>query len=109
MTFQSTVVKIAGVTLIVIFIMLIASFYYMNKNQKYPPVIGGCPDYWELNQINGKPVCINKHNLGICGKKAKFDNPEFIGPDALCKKAEWAKKCNLTWDGITTDPRICDK
>ena len=63
MTFQSTVVKIAGVTLIVIFIMLIASFYYMNKNQKYPPVIGGCPDYWELNQINGKPVCINKSDF----------------------------------------------
>lgn len=108
MTFQSMVVKVAGITLVVLFIVLIISFFQMNKNQKYPPVVGGCPDYWELKEVNNKPVCVNKHNLGICGKKASFTTPEFIGQDALCKKAQWAKSCNLTWDGITTDPNVCD-
>jgi hypothetical protein len=108
MSFQSMVVKVAGISLIVLFIVLIISFFQMKKNQKYPPVIGGCPDYWELKEVDGKPVCVNKHNLGICGKKASFTDAEFVGPDALCKKAQWAKSCNLTWDGITTDANVCN-
>jgi hypothetical protein len=103
------VVKVAGITLIVIFVFIIGSFLFLNKNQKYPPVVGGCPDYWELREVNGKPVCINKHNLGICGKKASFTGPEFVGYDSLCNKSKWAKECNLTWDGITTNPNVCDK
>ena len=109
MTFQSMVVKVAGLILILTLLGLIISFNFMKKNQKYPPVVGGCPDYWELKEVDGKPLCFNKHNLGICGKKASFVNADFVGPDGLCKKAQWAKSCNLTWDGLTTDPNICKK
>jgi hypothetical protein len=107
MIFQHTVLIVAGVILVIALLFIAFSLYFLRSKQKYPPVVGECPDYWELNDVGGVPTCKNTHNLGTCGKSASFAGPQFVGGDANCKKAQWARGCNLTWDGITNIPDIC--
>jgi hypothetical protein len=30
-----------------------------------------------------------------------FNDPAFSGSNELCAKYRWAKKCKISWDGIT--------
>jgi hypothetical protein len=66
-----------------------------------------CPDYWEdVSEGNGSN-CVNVKNLGTCGSNAMdFTTQQWVGDKGLCNKNEWAKKCDLTWDGITNNPNI---
>lgn len=109
MNFQRIVLLVAGVTLVIALLFIAFSLYFLQSKRKYPPVIGECPDYWELDEKSGKPICKNTHNLGTCGKSASFMGAQFVGSDSNCKKAKWARGCNLTWDGITNIPDICSK
>ena len=36
-----------------------------------------------------------------------FTTDEFIGTDGLKNKCNWAKSCDLTWDGITNNSDVC--
>jgi hypothetical protein len=99
MTFQKTTVTIA----IIIFIITISIIAIMLNNMKnnaiYPPEIGDCPDYW-VKQSNGE--CYNQiQGLGNCNGPINFNNEPYIGTNGNKKKCEWAKGCNLVWDGIT--------
>ena len=59
MNFQRIVLLVAGVTLIIALLFIAFSLYFLQSKRKYPPVIGECPDYWELDEKNGKPICKN--------------------------------------------------
>ena len=37
-----------------------------------------------------------------------FSYSHWNGKDGLCNKYKWAKKCDLTWDGITTSDDACN-
>jgi len=54
--------------------------------------------------------CINMHNIGDtnCPKGINFSTDEYKGTNGDCKKRDWAKKCNLTWDGITNNAELKD-
>ena len=106
-----------------------------NDNTKvdFPPRVDSCPDYWvhasylkngdvmvgnsdiNVNDLNDE--CVNIKRMGTCNPQqeimdfnvAPFNNPGDSGPDSgMCAKYEWAKGCNVTWDGITNKDDICN-
>jgi hypothetical protein len=86
-----------------------AIILYKNKKEEDKKKLKGinCPDYWEdVSEGNGSN-CINVKNLGTCGNNAMdFTTEQWVGDNGLCNKNEWAKKCDLTWDGITNNPNV---
>lgn len=109
MSFQITVSLIAIILLI--FVLIFVS-YLLNKektNKPFPPIIGGCPDYWSAASENGVDVCKNNKSLGNveCSKTMNFSSVPWTGTDGNCAKKKWATGCGITWDGITNDPNLC--
>ena len=105
MKFQKIVLMVAGLSLVV---MLIMVGYILNKGQKtrsFPPVKPRCPDYWTPDSTGTK--CVNNLGLGRCSDNTiDMNREDWIGSSGLKNKCEWAKRCNLTWDGITNNDRI---
>lgn len=112
MSFQSFVVNIALLVLIITF-AVIGFLMYKGKNTFVSDniVIGECPDYWEMVKRNNRNVCVNNKNLGKsnCSKSIDFSEPRWNKTDGGCYKYNWAKMCDLTWDGITNNPNECVK
>jgi hypothetical protein len=109
-TFQKNVITISIVVLI-FFLFLIGVILYRNKsNTAYPPVVADCPDYWEDLSVGNSSHCVNKKNLGksSCSKIMDFSTSTWSGQRGLCNKSKWAKACDLTWDGVTNNNKVCD-
>tara|TARA_B100001059_G_scaffold178038_1_gene178643 strand:+ start:7791 stop:8102 length:312 start_codon:yes stop_codon:yes gene_type:complete len=92
-------------------VMLVFIGYIISKGQsekEFPPVVPKCPDYWTITE-DGKS-CVNTLGLGSCNSESTvlIDDParDWNGSSGLKNKCEWAKGCNLTWDGITNNGRI---
>ena len=108
MNFQKLVIVVA---LIVMLFMLTVIGYLLatNKSAKlFPPVSSQCPDYW----ISKDNECTNPKNLGNstpgCKGPKNFINNNFKGHNGDCLKAKWANSCGLTWQGLTTNPKVCN-
>ena len=102
MNFQKLVVTIA--TVILIFMLLIIG-YAMSKHNgimKFPPSVSECPDYW----VSSNNLCNNVNNLGDCNKSMNFKTNTYIGHKGDCNKVKWAKQCNVSWSGLTNDPKL---
>ena len=108
MNFQMSVITSAICILIIMLVFISYILYTDNKNIKFPPVIGECPDYW----VSDNSGCTNLHNLGKvdqAGCMAKdFSTDTFSGHDSNCLKSKWAINCELSWQGITDNPKICE-
>ena len=111
MNFQQLVLLVAVIILVVVLVFIGIALYKARHSVVFPPVVGSCPDYWEEQEQNGVSVCVNTLGLpiGSCKSPMNFSVPPYNGPDGACRKAKWARDCNLTWDGITTNPYVCDK
>lgn len=110
MSFQSITMIVAIVILILCLIFIGVSLYKSKYNTQYPPVVADCPDYWlDLSDGDGSK-CVNEKNLGSskCNKTMNFSNSFWVGDNGLCSKYKWAKKCNLTWDGVTNASDPCN-
>ena len=123
MTFQSIVMTISTIILIIALCLIGLSLYRQKYKSDYPPVIANCPDYWIDKSDSGNGSKCNIPNfsetdrekyLGIqsqCMPKddngVDFSIPYYSGADGLCNKAKWAKSCNLTWDGVSDNPDVC--
>ena len=87
-----------------IFLGIVIAFLLQSSKQlqNFPPELPGCPDYWEnrFNPESKENECFNTHNLGSCSTTT-FNAPEYQGESGKKKKCEWAKGCNIEWDGIT--------
>ena len=106
MTFQKIVVTIAIVFLVLALIAFGVALYNKKFKATYPPIIADCPDYW----VDNEGTCINSKNLGkaSCPKRFNIDAVEReLGANAMCLKQQWAKACDLTWDGVTNYPDAC--
>lgn len=111
MNFQQIVLLLAIIILIIMLVVIGVTLSANSKIVNWPPIIGKCPDYWVDLSGNGSE-CVNSHNLGTCNLPSSsttgnnnamnFNQSPFNQPDALCTKYNWAKKCNVTWDGITS-------
>jgi len=94
MSFQSVVITVAVVILILSLIILGILLWNSRNELEFPPNIGDCPDYFTL-QKNGN--CFNQHGLGNGSANCKSYN--FSDMDRK-EKRQWAKGCGVTWDGI---------
>jgi hypothetical protein len=105
--FQGIILSIS-VILFIIVVLLIGFVLYKGKsNQKWPPLIGDCPDYW-LDMSGNGSKCVNVKDLGSCVAKPgekhltmDFSINPYIGNNSACSKYKWASKCGVSWDGIT--------
>ena len=102
-----------------------------NTKVDFPPRIDSCPDYWvhasylkngniddsDINMENLNEECVNIKKLGTCNPESEvmdfntepYNNPGESGPDSgMCAKYNWAKGCNITWDGITNKDSPCN-
>jgi len=110
MSFQKIVLAISAVLLILVLLMFGYALYNKRYEDKFPPVQAECPDYWEVHRGgDGIPMCVNVKELGSanCQKEMDFSKFPFIGSDGRCNKQKWARKCGVTWDGITNASGIC--
>ena len=111
--FQLTVVTTAAVILIICLVALGVLIYYSSNNDKWPPDVGDCPDYFLMKNrdktedgspFHGGEQCYNEHSLGN-QKSFSVDNGActwYNSHDKTNKeKKKWARGCGLTWDGIT--------
>ena len=107
-TFQSIVMTIAIVLLIICLVLIGMTIYNTKYNMAFPPVVADCPDYWLDESQGDASNCVNSKNLGTCNvNKMDFSKSMWTGNNGLCNKAKWAKACNLTWDGITNSSESC--
>ena len=106
-SFQKIVLIVAIVVLIVALVIIGFALTFAS-NDHWPPMIPGCPDYWVIDGSGNNATCINIKDLGTCPatgeskhQSVNFNQAPFVGSDETCAKYTWAKKCGVTWDGIT--------
>ena len=106
--FQKIVLYAAIIILIIALVIIGVSLSYGKDSQVWPPVVPQCPDYWVADGSGNNTTCINVKDLGTCkatgGKKhltMNFNQAPYVGANSTCAKYTWAKKCGLSWDGIS--------
>ena len=111
-SFEIGTIIIAVVILLLCFMVIAFSLNKVKNDIQYPPVVSDCPDYWlDMSDGSGNK-CVNKHeDLGnsVCATTMDFSESFWSGDIGLCRKKQWAKKCNLTWDGVTNNNKACNK
>lgn len=106
--FQKIVLIIASVILILMLTIIGILIDRNEKKMKFPPVVPDCPDYWIDTSPDNSMKCENVKNLGSCNEKVMdFSTSFWKGSEGNCRKYKYARKCNITWDGITNNENIC--
>jgi len=107
MSFQKIILVIAIIGLIILLAVIGLSLSNSSSKMVWPPVVGACPDYWVDLKGNGE-ACYNTKSLGKCNLPStgnqnpmNFDVSPFNAENGTCSKYNWAKRCDVTWDGIT--------
>ena len=116
--FNKTVLLIASVLLILALIIIGFVIVKNVQNSSYPPIISDCPDYWDVSYDSNKnKICrSNSINTGVAANSSNncrnypvelFKASGTSTNDMICEKSNWAKKCNIQWDGITNNSKAC--
>jgi len=114
--YNKTVLVVASVLLILGLVIIGFFITSAQKNSTYPPVIGDCPDYWDVGyNTTNKKICTNRRsiNSGRASNDcrtypvASFSVAGTSDNDIICEKNKWAKRCNIHWDGITNNSQAC--
>ena len=107
-SFQDTVLSVALFCLIITLLIIGIALYRNRASLAFPPVVADCPDYWIADGSGNNATCINLKDLGTCSATGEnkhltmnFNEAPFVGEDETCAKYTWAKKCGVSWDGIT--------
>ena len=116
MNFQKIVLVIATILLIIILVVIGVTLSKTNEKENWPPIVGECPDFWVDMSGNGE-ACFNTHSLGKCNIPSEenpntknFNQSPFTGSNGNCAKFNWARSCNVTWDGVNSGVKNpCDK
>ena len=97
MNFQKIIMLIAGILLIILFILIGISYNHSNSQASWPPYVANCPDYFV--DINGDgTLCYNAKQLG----NPIFNEINFTDDyPTMCDKYTYCNRNQLTWDGIT--------
>jgi hypothetical protein len=106
--FQRVVLYSAIVILIIALVIIGIMLSYAKEKQSWPPIVPDCPDYWSMDDSDNNATCINVKDLGSCPKSGgnkhlsvNFNEAPYIGSKGACEKYNWAKRCGISWDGIT--------
>lgn len=94
----NTIVSLVAVVILIVVLVVIGFSLRKTKDKKWPPVSALCPDYWEIDSSGN---CVNSKLLGSCKRPKNFNEDVYSGSLGPCKKYEWAKKCGVSWDGVT--------
>jgi hypothetical protein len=107
-SFQKFVLFGAIIILIIALVFIGIALSYSKDQHQWPPMTPECPDYWVIDGSGNNTTCTNVKDLGICpaqsGQKHQimnFQSSSFTGDNGPCNKYTWAKKCEVSWDGIT--------
>lgn len=113
-SFQKIILMIAIVLLLLIFIFITGTLVYAGKDDEDTHIVPQCPDYWEIEETDTGPKCVNVQDLGVCAAATGSDHLtiDFNAKNFTdnCAKYTWANNCNIAWDGLTygvNNP--CDK
>ena len=105
--FQKFILFAAIIILIIALIVIGIALSY-STDTTWPPMTPDCPDWWISDGSGNLATCTNVKDLGTCppqsGQKhliMNFNGPAFTGSNGTCAKYTWAKKCGVSWDGIT--------
>ena len=109
MSFQSSVLLVANVILIISLCVIGLMLYRQKYNAEYPPIIGDCPDYWETNanMCKADTKILTAGLSDACKGPKDFTGPNYSGNKGKCEKQKWARSCNLSWDGISNVEDLC--
>ena len=106
--FQKIVLYSAIIILLISLVIIGIALSYAKDSQEWPPVVPDCPDFWVIDGSGNNATCLNVKDLGTCkatgGTKhltMNFNEAPFTGSDEMCAKYTWAKRCDVSWDGIT--------
>jgi hypothetical protein len=127
--FYYIVRSIAGVVLVIVFVVVGIMMSYNNVSTVFPPHTNMCPNYWTMNSngnciIPNTPTGINvgdgytkittekntdrfgSQTFGLDSAKASinFDDAGWAAnssKSATCAKSTWAKNHSILWDGIS--------
>ena len=104
--FQKNVAKAAFVVFLIMMALMALMMAKFKENQLYPPEIPPCPDYW-INKGNQK--CENRQGLGngSCDGEQNFSAKKYQGMKGRKEKCDFAKKCEIEWDGLTNVKGTC--
>ena len=75
----------------------------MNRNQRnqpWPPVVGKCPDYWNIDPSGN--MCTPPES-GINAGSTGTESLDLTQYAKKCDLYAWATANNVSWDGITLD------
>jgi hypothetical protein len=102
LTFQTTVLIIAIVILIFALVLIGYTLNRSYKQQKWPPVIGTCPDYWD---VSGN-MCVQNTkgiNVGLTGTTSfDYTIDDYKGERGICNLYTWSKNNQVIWDGVNS-------
>jgi hypothetical protein len=97
-----------AIIILIIALIFIGMALASASNTNWPPMTPECPDYWTMDGSGNNARCVNLKDLGTCkphsGNKhltMNFNTSAFTGSNGMCAKYTWAKKCGVSWDGIT--------
>jgi hypothetical protein len=125
--FNSIVLNIAIVVLIIALIVVGIILYYSIKDSKFPPFETSCPSYYTLdpdgnscivntiydneNSSNSPFNSQNNSMVSSCTNVplTKFYQKNYTDSDILCAKKKWASGCSVFWDGVSNNPNACVK
>ena len=106
--FQKIVLFAAIIILIIALVVIGVSLSYAKDTETWPPLTPDCPDYWVIDGSGNNASCVNVKDLGRCPPQSgdkhltmNFNGSAFTGDNGNCAKYTWAKRCGVTWDGIT--------
>lgn len=101
-------VLFSAIIILIIALVFIGVALKQSTLQNWPPMVPDCPDYWLIDGSGNNTTCTNIKDLGTCPPKGNqkhltmnFNIPAFTGSNEMCAKYSWAKKCGVSWDGIT--------
>lgn len=102
------IVLFAAVIILIITLVFIGVTLSFSKDPQWPPITSECPDYWLVDGSGNNTSCINVKDLGRCPAasgdkhlKMNFNTAGYTGSNSMCAKYTWAKRCGVSWDGIT--------
>lgn len=98
--FQKQVAYVALVIFIILMALMALMMAKAKEHQLYPPEVPPCPDYWE---VLDNQRCKNVKGLGNgqCDGEHSFKAQKFQGYKGRKAKKEFAKQCQIEWDGIS--------
>lgn len=116
MGFNKTILIIAFVLLVIALVVIGLMINSAISNAQFPPEVSICPDWWTTDTSGTNVICKNPrklhqkdkrlcqnlpHDVPDAKKSMTHSDYRGLGNYAMVEKCKLAKKCGVTWDGIT--------